>query len=113
MSGTDPAAILGYYRAFLASLKSQMAATKAGEAGFKVLPDGSFMNANTTIAESLKMLEDAITASCANRDEMPEGMEGGSESGSSRKVFTIGIACDADNNYNKDPKDPMKYEQEG
>lgn len=30
-----------------------------------------------------------------------------------RKVFTIGINCDADTYYNKDAKEPNKYEQEG
>jgi hypothetical protein len=45
------------------------------------------------------MIEDAITASGANEDE--------------RKVFQIGMNCDADNAFNKDPKDPNKYEQEG
>ena len=45
------------------------------------------------------MIEDAITASGANED--------------GRKLFKMGINCDADNSYNKDPKDPKKYEQEG
>ena len=61
--------------------------------------DGSFLNANATIAESLKMVEDSIVISGAN----DEG----------RKVFQMGINCDADSSYNKDPKDPNKYEQEG
>jgi len=73
-----------------------MSATKAGEAGFKPSYDGSYFNANATIAESIKMMEEAIALSGAN----DEG----------RKIFTIGINCDADNNYNKDPKDPGKYE---
>jgi len=45
------------------------------------------------------MLEDAITLSGANDDN--------------RQVFQIGINCDADASYNRDPKDPNKYEQEG
>jgi|TARA_B110000305_G_C19342382_1_gene589852 hypothetical protein len=45
------------------------------------------------------MMEDAITISGANDD--------------GRNLFKIGINCDADNSYNKDPKDPKKYEQEG
>ena len=61
--------------------------------------DGSFFNANATIAESLKMVEDSIVISGAN----DEG----------RKVFQIGVNCDGDSSYNKDPKDPNKYEQEG
>tara|TARA_B110000285_G_C14966259_1_gene534222 strand:- start:191 stop:676 length:486 start_codon:yes stop_codon:yes gene_type:complete len=61
--------------------------------------DGSFFNANATIAESLKMVEDSIVISGAN----DEG----------RKVLQIGVNCDGDSSYNKDPKDPNKYEQEG
>lgn len=45
------------------------------------------------------MMEDAITISGANDD--------------GRKVFSLGINCDADQSFNKDPKDPNKYEQEG
>ena len=45
------------------------------------------------------MIEDAITLSGANDDN--------------RKIFQIGINCDSDNNFNKDPKDPNKYEIEG
>lgn len=78
------------------AFKKQIAATKAGEAGFKMGVDGSFFNANATIAESLKMVEDSIVISGAN----DEG----------RKVFQIGVNCDADSSYNKDPKDPNKYE---
>ena len=51
------------------------------------------------MGETFKMIEEAITLSGAN----DEG----------RKVFQIGINCDADNSFNKDPKDPCKYEQEG
>jgi len=80
-------------------MRNGFASTKVGAAAFKVLPDSSFFNANTTIAESLKMIEDAIVLSGANDDN--------------RKVFKIGINCDADQSYNKDPKDPNKYEQEG
>jgi hypothetical protein len=56
------------YMKFLTAMKKAFAGTKAGEAGFKVLPDGSFFNANTTVAESLKMIEDAIGASGANEE---------------------------------------------
>lgn len=45
------------------------------------------------------MIEDAITFSGANENE--------------RKIFQIGLNCDADSLYNKEPKDPFKYEQEG
>ena len=44
-------------------------------------------------------MEDAIALSGANDDH--------------RKVFQIGVNCDADNVFNKDQKDPYKYEQEG
>lgn len=58
-----------HYMKFLAAIKKAFAGTKMGEAGFKALPDGSFFNANTTVAESLKMVEDAIAASGANDDD--------------------------------------------
>ena len=96
---SEPMEIITYYQKFLVAFKKGIQATKAGEAGFKLGVDGSYLNANATIAESFKMMEDAITASGANTDD--------------RKLFKIGINCDADNSYNKDPKDPKKYEQEG
>lgn len=80
-------------------MRKGFAATKMGEAGFKVLPDGSFFNANQTVAESLKMVEDAVAQSGANEED--------------RKAFQIGLNCDADSAFNKDAKDPNKYEQEG
>ena len=83
----------------LQALKKSFQATKAGEAGFKAAMDGTFLNGNATLAESFKMLEDAIVISGAN----DEG----------RKIFQIGVSCEADNSFNKDPKDANKYEQEG
>ena len=97
MNNEDPWNIMGYFRTFVASLKKSFAATKGGEASFKLMSDGSYFNANATIAESFKMMEDAIESSGANS----EGQ---------RKAFTIGINCDADQCFNKDPKDPNKYE---
>lgn len=111
MSGQSPTSLIKYYKQFLQSLKSGMASSKGGEAAFKVMADGSFFNANGTIGESLKMVQDAITATCVNRDEVPEGEE--KTPADSRKIFSIGVNCDADASYNKDPKDPNKYEQEG
>lgn len=111
MNKIDPQCIMKYYRSFLISLKKLFAATKAGEAGFKVQADGSFFNANATIAESFKMMEDAIEASGANHH--PEPAEEGAEPKPALRVFQIGINCEADANFNKDPKDPNKYEQEG
>ena len=61
--------------------------------------DGSYFNANASIGDSFKMLEEAIALSGAN----DEG----------RTIFQIGINCDADSMFNKEPKDPNKYEQEG
>ena len=92
----DPIEIIGWYQKFLAALKKGFQATKAGEAAFKLSVEGAHFNANATIAESFKMIEDAIIISGANDD--------------GRKVFQVGINCDGDASYNRDPKDPMKYE---
>ena len=54
------------YKKFLQSLKKSFASTKIGEIGFKVLNDGSYFNANSTISESFKMMEDAINQSGVN-----------------------------------------------
>ena len=115
MNKVDPYCIMGYYRAFLQNLKQSFAATKGGEASFKIQPDGSFFNANATIAESLKMMEDAIEASGANKDPEASGSQDSADcvGTKGRRVFQIGINCEGDGNYNKDPKDPNKYEQEG
>ena len=64
----DPVEIIPFYNKFLQSLRKSFAATKMGEAGFKVLQDGSFFNANSSIVESYKMIEDAISHSGANDD---------------------------------------------
>jgi enolase len=95
----DPIRILGFYQKFLVGLKKGIHATKAGEAGFKLGVDGVYFNANANIAESFKMIEEAIVLSGANDD--------------GRKLFQIGVNADADSGYNKDAKDPGKYEQEG
>ena len=58
--------ILLAYKKFLQSLKKSFASTKVGEAGFKVLNDGSFFNANSTINETFKMFEDSINSSGVN-----------------------------------------------
>ena len=79
MNNQDPWQIMKYYKSFIINLKKSFAATKGGEASFKIMPDGSFFNANATIAESFKMIEDAITAS-----------------GAPEKVFTIGLNADGD-----------------
>ena len=64
----DPIEIIPYFNKFLQSLRKSIASTKGGEASFKVLQDGSFFNANASIIESYKMIEDAITLSGANDD---------------------------------------------
>ena len=61
--------------------------------------EGSYFNAFATINETFKAIEDAITASGANND--------------GRKLFRIGINCEGESYFNKDPKDPNKYEVEG
>jgi hypothetical protein len=80
---------MGFYRTFLTNLKKSFAATKGGEASFKVLPDGSFFNANATIAESFKMVEDAIAASGANIEAAEEEEQKASEASlqKPRKTF--------------------------
>ena len=64
----DPIKIIGYYQKFLVALKKSIQATKAGEAGFKLGVDGAYFNATANIAESFKMIEDAIIVSGANDD---------------------------------------------
>lgn len=95
----DPIRILSFYQKFLVALKKAIHSTKVGEAGFKLGVDGMYFNANANISESFKMVEEAITLSGANDD--------------GRKLFQIGVNADADSGYNKDAKDPGKYEQEG
>ena len=81
------------------SLKKTIQGAKGGEAAYKVLSDNSYLNASGTVPESIKIIEDAIAGSGANEEE--------------RQIFQIGLNCEADHVYNKDPKDPNKYEQEG
>jgi enolase len=45
------------------------------------------------------MVEDAIILSGANDN--------------GRRIFQVGVNCEAEAYFNKDAKDPMKYEQEG
>jgi hypothetical protein len=52
----------------LNALKKGFSSTKGGEASFKIGVEGAYYNANATIAESFKMIEDAITISGANDD---------------------------------------------
>lgn len=96
LKGIDPIEIVTWYQKFLVALRKGFSGTKSGEAAFKLGLEGAHFNANATIAESFKMIEDAITICGANDD--------------GRKVFMVGVSCDADSSYNRDPKDPNKYE---
>lgn len=87
------------YVKFVQALRKGMGSTKGGEAAFKLSPDGSYFNAFASIGDSFKAIEEAISQSGANSEDS--------------KVFTIGINCDGDSIFNKDPKDPNKYEIEG
>jgi enolase len=84
---------------FIQSIKKTVSSTKQGEAAFKPGVEGSYFNAFANINESFKAIEDAIAASGANSD--------------SRKLFKIGINCEGESYFNKDPKDANKYEVEG
>ena len=126
------------FRTFLNHLKTKFTTGKGGDSAFKLMPDGSFFNAYPTISDSFKFIEEAITVSNANgsrptTNQNSTGRAGtalSSKSGNPRaaadgeasaadanvpakNVFTIGINCDADSLFNKDPKDANKYEIEG
>ena len=126
--------ILASFKAFMTHLKSKFSTGKGGDSAFKLLPDGSFQNAYTSIADSFKFIEEAITVSNANGVRPPTntGRADTALSGKSRasrnqegsvqqsvdhivpkNLFGIGINCDAEAVFNKDPKDPNKYEIEG
>lgn len=132
--------LMGAYKAFLTYLKSKFTTAKGGETAHKLLPDGSFFNAYGSIADTFKFLEESINASAANgRPETNPGSskragtalsgeaksrDGAagvaasvadqmSDTGSKRPVFRLGVNCDASSLFNKDPKDPNKYEVEG
>lgn len=47
-------------------MKAKFPAGKGGDTAFKVMPDGSFLNAYTTINDSFKIIEDAISVCNAN-----------------------------------------------
>ena len=61
--------------------------------------EGSYFNAFASINETFKVIEDAIAGSGANTD--------------GRKLFRIGVNCEGESYFNKDPKDANKYEVEG
>jgi enolase len=84
---------------FMQNLRKAVQSTKSGEAAFKPGVEGSYFNAFANINETFKAIEDAITASGANSE--------------GNKPFKIGINCEGESYFNKDPKDPNKYEVEG
>lgn len=61
------------FKAFMTHLKSKFTTGKGGDTAFKVLPDGSYFNAYTSISDSFKFIEEAIQISNANAssDERP------------------------------------------
>jgi len=125
--------LTGAFKAFLSSLKSKFTTGKGGDSAFKVLQDGSFFNAYGSVADTLKFIEEAIGMSGANgrpstvgnsssrragtagteRSKEANGEEEKKEDILMKSAFKIGINCDADNYFNKDAKDPNKYELEG
>ena len=58
--------IAGCFKAFMTHLKSKFTTGKGGDSAFKLLPDGSYLNAYTSINDSFKFIEEAIQVSNAN-----------------------------------------------
>jgi len=58
--------IVTIFKTFMAHLKSKFTTGKGGDSPFKVLADGSYANAYSSIADSFKFIEEAITISGAN-----------------------------------------------
>ena len=54
------------FKGFMAHLKSKFITGKGGDSPFKVLADGSYTNAYSTIADSFKFIEESIQVSGAN-----------------------------------------------
>jgi hypothetical protein len=129
--------ILQSFTKFTSALKKALSIGKTGEAAFKPNEEGSYFNAFPTSFETLKQIEDAIVASGANGndatrpgtvpkpDTAEESKKGRDTSMSNatvqmdesivwaaKKTFRIGINFDADALFNKDPKDPKKYDWE-
>ena len=80
---------------FKEGLKTAIAGTKAGEAGFKE-ESGSFFNACESVPETIKLLSDAIEATGANNEEHTR--------------FTIGLRLESSAFFNADS---AMYEIEG
>jgi hypothetical protein len=95
----NPELVVEAFTKFQAALVKQITSSKLGLNGFKACPEGSFFNACANINECFKWIEDAVSASGANSGE--------------KKVFTIGVNCEADQVFNLDAKDPNKYTVDG
>ena len=54
------------FKVFQQHLKSRFTTGKGGDSAFKVLADGSYMNAYTSIADTLKFIEEAIQVCNSN-----------------------------------------------
>ena len=54
------------FKSFMAHLKSKFIVGKGGDSPFKVLADGSYVNAYNTIVDSFKFIEESINVSGAN-----------------------------------------------
>jgi hypothetical protein len=106
---------------FQKTLKKSMGTVKGGEAAFKCDQDGPIFNAFASINDSFKQIEDALNAATAslvltvNKPLTADSAVKSNDttSANSPKPIKIGVNCDADFLFNKDPKDPNKYEIEG
>jgi len=100
-----------------------MATIKGGEAAFKTDADGPMFNAYSSINETFKQIEDALNVATPNlqvSEVKPQSADSGANSqatgsnlSNTPKPIRIGVNCGADDIFNKDPKDPNKYEVEG
>ena len=128
--------VMPAFKSFLTHFKSKFTTGKGGDTAFKCLADGSFFNAYPSIIETFKFVEEAVTVSGVN-DKSRENVTSREGTLSSKSVgrsavasaensveslqqlnvptnvFSLGVNCDADSLYNKDPKDANKYEIEG
>jgi enolase len=101
---------------FQINLRKQMASVKGGEAAFKADQGDTMFNAYSSINECFKQIEDALAAAAPKGTEKPQTAESGKLSQMSNatlKPIKIGINCDANTLFNKDPKEPNKYEVDG
>ena len=120
--------LLTPFKTFVQTLKGKFPAGKGGESPFKLLTDGSFLNAFNNANDAFRAIEDAIaqtgvvgrpptsTASKKGTDSALNTRSGENKDEETtsteylKSPFKLGISCDADSFFNKDPKDPNKYE---